>query len=308
MDSSGPREGGGAMKPVILRVGIALVLSATGLIFARFVYRTEDREETSSASNPESSSSPSRNNDGEQEEKESLLDHQKPEIIRMNSILEKLQKKEHEMELLLERCCFLKDKEVRLVEQESMLVNEKSQLDFCCGEVSAMEEELKRGQDLEIVYLKLVGEIQESRSENWFLEGETKMLRIRVKELEGEVKDLKTNLDLLQKEKEVYMKSSENSEMVSVEDHRRVLEEYEDLKRKVNYLRCTNCNTCLKKELMRNGTKYEGDLALTVVADKHHGWGKRFMKKLKGCIGGHSEKVEPGEEEMFHSRRSCSSV
>lgn len=36
MDSSCPREGG-AMKRVILKVGVALVLSATGVIFARFV-------------------------------------------------------------------------------------------------------------------------------------------------------------------------------------------------------------------------------------------------------------------------------
>ncbi|KAL0770449.1 hypothetical protein YC2023_049265 [Brassica napus] len=45
MDGSGPREGGGgAMKPVILKVGVALVLSATGLILARFVSRKEDNE------------------------------------------------------------------------------------------------------------------------------------------------------------------------------------------------------------------------------------------------------------------------
>ncbi|XP_033143187.1 uncharacterized protein LOC103857708 [Brassica rapa] len=236
MDSSCPREGG-AMKRVILKVGVALVLSATGVIFAR--------------------------------------------------------------------------------------------------EVSAMEEELKRGQDLVIVYSKLVGEIQELRSKNRLLEGEAKKLRIRVKqlhrvvnqksrksvkkllkcihelgkknnfvkELEGQVKGLKANLDLLQEEKEVYMKSSE---MVSVEEHRRVLEENEDLNTEVSYLRWIN--SCLRKELMRNGTKYDGALALTVVADGHHEWGKKLMKNLKRCVGGHSGTVEPDEEGMFHSRRSCSSV
>lgn len=244
-----------------------------------------------------------------------------------------------------------------------MLVLERSQLDFFHREVSAMEEELKRGQDLVIVYSKLVGEIQELRSKNRLLEGEAKKLRIRVKqlhrvvnqksrksvkkllkcihelgkknnfvkELEGQVKGLKANLDLLQEEKEVYMKSSEvtfdswdpNSvirfhltltclfflafvKMVSVEEHRRVLEENEDLNTEVSYLRWIN--SCLRKELMRNGTKYDGALALTVVADGHHEWGKKLMKNLKRCVGGHSGTVEPDEEGMFHSRRSCSSV
>ncbi|KAF2576859.1 hypothetical protein F2Q68_00001494 [Brassica cretica] len=65
-----PREGGGVMKPVYLRVCIAVVLSATGLIMARFESWKEDNEVNSCASNQESSSSPSRNNDGEEEENE----------------------------------------------------------------------------------------------------------------------------------------------------------------------------------------------------------------------------------------------
>ncbi|KAG2296444.1 hypothetical protein Bca52824_043113 [Brassica carinata] len=313
MDGSGPREGGGVMKPVYLRVCIAVVLSATGLIMARFESWKEDNEVNSCASNQESSSSPSRNNDGEEEEneeKESLVDHQKREIIILNSRLEELQKKKHETELRFEHYCFLKDKEAMLMEQKSMLVLERSQLDFFRREVSAMEEELKRGEDLVIVYSKLVGEIQELRSKNWLLEGETKKLRIRVKQLhrvvnqksrksvkkllkclhelgkknifvkglEDQVKDLKANLDLLQEEKEVYMKSSENSEMVSVEDHRRVLEKHEDLKTEVTYLRWINA--CLRKELVRNGTKYEGALELTVAADNKNKWGKGFCWRL----------------------------
>lgn len=235
MDGSGPREGGGVMKPVYLRVCIALVLSATGLIMARFVSWKEDNEDTSCASNPESSSSSSRNNDGKEEEKESPVDHQKQEIISFNSRLEELQRNNNEMELRFKRYCNLKDQKAMLMEQECMLVLEKSQLDLFRREVSAMEEELKRGHDLVIAYLKLVGEIQELRSKNSFLEGEAKKLRIRVKqlhrvvnqksrksiilenkllkcrhELGGQVKDLEAKLDLLQEEKEVYTKSSEN--------------------------------------------------------------------------------------------------
>lgn len=80
--SAGPRDGG-AMKPVILRVCVAIVLSATGLILARFVSRNEDNEVTSSTSNPESSSSPSREND-EEEEAESP-NQQKQEILSLKS-------------------------------------------------------------------------------------------------------------------------------------------------------------------------------------------------------------------------------
>ncbi|CAH2059038.1 unnamed protein product [Thlaspi arvense] len=399
MDGSGPREGGAAMKPVILRVGVALVLSATGLILARFVSRKDDNEVTSSASNPEPPSSPSRRNDGE-EETESLEDHQKLEILRLKSRFEELQRKEYEMELRFERYCNLKDQEVMLMEHKSMLALEKSQLDFFRREVSAMEEEQKRGQDLVIVYLKLVGEIQGLRSENWLLEGKAKKLRRRgkqlyrvvnekntriigvekellkcldelemknnvVKELEGEVNVLKAKVDVLQEEKEeISGKSSEysKSEMVSVEDYRRVLEEYEDMKKdfangvkEVINLRWSNA--CLRHEVMRNGTNYgevafspnrnlqeleiedQADALALTVADEHHEENnyhdhdphhhessrrKRLMKKLKRwvegnekgkstkseekCFGRHSLTVEPEEERMFHSRRSCSSV
>ncbi|KAF2601673.1 hypothetical protein F2Q70_00024972 [Brassica cretica] len=82
MDGSGPREGGGVMKPVILRVGVALVVSATGLILARFVFRKEGNEVTSSARNQESTSSPSTRNDGEQEEETEIRgDQQQQQVL-----------------------------------------------------------------------------------------------------------------------------------------------------------------------------------------------------------------------------------
>jgi len=247
--SAGPRDGG-AMKPVILRVCVAIVLSATGLILARFVSRNEDNEVTSSTSNPESSSSPSREND-EEEEAESP-NQQKQEILSLKSRFEELQRKEYEMELHFERFCNLKDQEVMLIEHKSILSLEKAQLDFFRKEVLAMEEEHKRGQALVIVYLKLVGEIQELRSENGLLEGKAKKLRRKskqlyrvvnesrkiigvekeflkcvdeletknniVKELEGKVKDMEAYVDVLQEEKEeLFMKSSNSTSEVSIE-------------------------------------------------------------------------------------------
>ncbi|KAF8101793.1 hypothetical protein N665_0201s0109 [Sinapis alba] len=400
MDGSGPREVGGGMKPVILRVCVALVVSASGLILARFVSRKEDNEVTSSPSNAESTSTSSRRNDGKQDEETEILGHhQQQEILGLKSRLEELQMKEYEMELRFERYYKMKDQEVMLMEHKTMLSLEKTQLDFLRRELLMIEEEHKRGQDLVIVFLKLVGEIQELRSENWFLEEQAKKLRRRgkqlyrvvneksrkriavekellkcldelemknsvVKEIEGEVEDLKARVDVLQEEKEeVSMKSSE---MVSEEDYRRVLEEYEDLKKdyangvkEVINLRWSNA--CLRHKVMTNGTSYEevafspnrnlqeylemeeqaDALALTVVADHEHheennhhdddhepqhetSRRKRLMKKLKRwvdgnekgrstkleerCFGRHSLTVEPENEQMFHSRRSCSSV
>ncbi|XP_010516889.1 PREDICTED: protein CHUP1, chloroplastic-like [Camelina sativa] len=393
MDGSGPREGGGAMKPAILRVCVAVVISATGLILARFVFRKEDNEVTSPASNPEFSSSPGGRNN-EEEETESL-DHDKQEILSLKSKFEELQKKGYEMELRFEQYCNLKDQEVMLMEHKSMLSLEKSQLNFFRKEVLAMEEEHKRRQDLVIVYLKLVGEIQELRSDNGLLEGKAKKLRRRskqlyrvvneksmrfigvekeflkcvdelettnnvVKKLEDEVKDLKANIDVLQEEKEdICSRFSEETEMVSVESYRRLLEEYEELKKayaigvkEVINLRWSNA--CLRHDVVRNGTNYgenmfspphrnlqelmenQGDDAQALTtADVHHeevhnqhhhheaSRRKRLMKKLKKwvegnekgkskteerCFGRHSLTVEPEEEIIFHSRRSCSSV
>lgn len=148
--------------------------------------------------------------------------------------------------------------------------------------------------------------------------------------------------------------------MVSVENYRRVLEEYEELKKdyangvkEVINLRWTNA--CLRHEVMRNGincgeivfspngnlqelgledNQADDAMALTVANDHHEedhnqhhhhesSRRKRLMKKLKkwvegnekgkskaedNCFGRHSLTVEPEEERMFHSRRSCSSV
>ncbi|EFH55879.1 predicted protein [Arabidopsis lyrata subsp. lyrata] len=370
MDGSGPRDGG-AMKPVILRVCVAIVLSATGLILARFVSRNEDNEVTSSTSNPESSSSPSRRND--QEEETESVDHQKQEILSLKSRFEELKRKEYEMELQFERFCNLKDQEVMLMEHKSMLSLEKSQLDFFRKEVLAMEEEHKRGQDLVIVYLKLVGEIQELRSENGLLEGKAKKLRRRskqlyrvaneksrriigvekeflkcvdeletknyiLKELEGEVKDMKAYVDVLQEEKEeLFIKSSNlTSEMVSLEDYTRVVEEYEELKKdyangvkEVINLRWSNA--CLRHEVMRNGANFgeimfspngnlqemglenvQADAAqalMSVAYEKHEDCHnnhhhessrrKRLMKKLKKWVEGNEKGKSKAEERCF---------
>ncbi|KFK36540.1 hypothetical protein AALP_AA4G137300 [Arabis alpina] len=374
MDGSGPRDGG-AMKPLILKVGVALVISATGLILARFVSRKEDNEVTSSLSNPESSSSPSTSNDGEEEEEEEAesLDNQKQEIVSLRTRFEELQRKESEMELRFERYCNLKDQEVVLIENKSMLNIEKTQLDFFRREVAAMEEEHKRGQDLLMVYLKIVGEIQGLRSENSLLEGKAKKLRRRgkqlyrvlneksrrvggmekeflrcineletkndvVKELEGEVKDLKARVDVLQEEKEE-VSSNSKSEMVSVEDYRRLLQEYEDMKKdfangvkEVINLRWSNA--CLRHEVMRNGTNYgeivfspngnlqelsledQRDCLALTVADKHHEENnhhhhhhdisrrKRLMKKLKRWVEGNEKGKSIKSDERCFGRHS----
>ncbi|KAH0925296.1 LOW QUALITY PROTEIN: hypothetical protein HID58_017552 [Brassica napus] len=283
----GPREGGGGvMKPVILKVGVALVLSATGLILARFVSRKEDNEVTSSASNPESTSSSSRRNDGEEEEEhtESLGDQQQQEILGLRSRLEELQRKEYEMELRFERYSNMKEQEVMLMEHKSMLSLEKAQLDFYRRELSAMEEEHKRGQNLVIVFLKLVGEIKELRSENWFLEEQAKKLRRGGKQLyrlvnEKSRRSIAVEKELLKCVDELEMKNSIVKELEGeVKD---LKARCEDLKKDVangvkEVINLRWSNACLRHKVMRNETSHE--------------------------------EVEPEDEQMFHSRRSCSSV
>lgn len=162
------------------------------------------------------------------------------------------------------------------MEQKSMVVLEKSQLDFFGREISAMAEELMKKCRKE-----LAEETQELRSKNWFLEGDAKKLRIRVKQLHRVV--------------------NEKSRMSnSVE--KKLLECLDELEKKNNVVK--------ELEGQVKDLRHEfSALALTVVAGhEHHKWGKRFMKQLKRCAGGHSGTVEPDEEGIFHSRRSCSSV
>ncbi|CAN8284979.1 unnamed protein product [Cochlearia groenlandica] len=190
---------------------------------------------------------------------------------------------------------------------------------------------LNRGQDLVIVYLKVAGEIQEMRLKNRFLERQAKKLKRRtkgfyrvlqeknmrsisvekdflrcldelekknniVKELEVEVKDLKTNVDLLlQKEKEEVYNKFSNSEQAK------------NIKSEVISLRWSNaCLRHMMMMMMRHETSYEETtllsspnenlqvdaMSLTLVDDEHHEENhhnhhhessrrKRLMKKLK---------------------------
>ncbi|KAF2601670.1 hypothetical protein F2Q70_00024971 [Brassica cretica] len=77
-------------------------------------------------------------------------------------------------------------------------------------------------------------------------------------------------------------------QIVSEEDYRRVSEEYGDLKKDV-----------------ANGVKEMINLRWSNACLRHKG---RSTKLEERCFGRHSLMVEPEEEQMFHSRRSCSSV
>lgn len=125
--------------------------------------------------------------------------------------------------------------------------------------------------------------------------------------------------------------------MVSVEEYRRVLQEYEDMKKdfangvkEVINLRWSNA--CLRHEVMRNGTNYgeivfsqnkdlqelgledqTDGLALT-VADEHHEENhnhhhetsrrKRLMKKLKRWVEGNEKGKSPKSDENCFGRYS----
>ncbi|XP_010553360.1 PREDICTED: protein CHUP1, chloroplastic [Tarenaya hassleriana] len=215
MNSSSSSSRAESMKPVILKTGVALIVSATGLILARFMTRREDEQViTSSASNPESSLA-CREEDGEEtglmEDSQTREENDyEQEILSLKTRFEQIQKKENEMEMSFQNYCNSKDREIMLVELKGMLVLERARLEFFGREVSAMEEENKRIQGMAIVYLKLVEKIQCLRSEQGLLRSKAKNLTRRAKDLSCIVKEKNARMRGVER---MLLKSLEELEM-----------------------------------------------------------------------------------------------
>ncbi|KAL6141866.1 hypothetical protein ACLB2K_060152 [Fragaria x ananassa] len=180
-------------KPVLLKAGIPLALSVAGFIYARIMAQRSthskeslfEKDKVSSLEN----SQDSRDKDSFQslsctcllsvEESLKIYDYKpqlEEDISRLRCRLEDLQRRESELEMEFISYCDMKEKESALMELRNMLLLEMTRVEFMDREVSFVEAECQRLEELVREYLKVLEQLEDWKSENELLQRQVKML------------------------------------------------------------------------------------------------------------------------------------
>ncbi|TYJ18907.1 hypothetical protein E1A91_A09G154200v1 [Gossypium mustelinum] len=220
MESSSSRAE--VIKPMLLKAGIPLALSVAGFIYARIIAKRRINLQVSSMETqvspletdpqqfrsseailyPTSSTS---GDDGENictstdftsmitnSEIQNRIAYEE-EILGLRSRVEELQKREWELERKFLRFVDIKEQESVLMELRNMLLMESLCVEFMDREISSMEAENKRVENIVMEFVGVVEQIEHWKSQNGLLERKVKRLLRKTKGLEkliGE-KDLK---------------------------------------------------------------------------------------------------------------------
>ncbi|XP_059667527.1 protein CHUP1, chloroplastic [Cornus florida] len=276
------------MKPVILKAGIPIAISVAGFILARIkskkssLLRASTVETTQNNSHEEfrvdesihsfdsSSSLPcmevekpvviNTHYEGDSQSQ----DRHEEELLGLRRRIEEFQERELKLEMKFLQYCDLKDQESVLMELGYMFTLEIARVESFTKEISLMEEENRRLEDLAGEYMKVLEQLEFSGWENGLLHRKVKNLlrklkeRSRavrekntqieereaqilanqkelerranlIKELEDENRELKLNLDQLQQEKKELvdsLKMAEKSASSKIEAEGMIMEEY----------------------------------------------------------------------------------
>lgn len=111
-----------------------------------------------------------------------VSDHLKEQMFALRHKVEELQELEREIEFKFFRFIDLKDQEYALLEVQNSLVMEKVRADFLEREVSSIEVENKKFDEMVIEYLKALEELESSRLENGLLKRRVQKLLKKTRE------------------------------------------------------------------------------------------------------------------------------
>lgn len=199
------------IKPVLLKAGIPLAVSVAGFICARMMARKDDKvsslktdsyekfidEESCHSLNSTSSSF-------DEDEKiitsthfmkskgasefQYMLQYEQ-EILNPRFQIEELQKRELETKMQFVRYHDLKEQESLLMELRNMFLLEKSYVELLEREVSSVESESKRLENLVVRYLDVLDQLQSWKSESGLLKRKVKKLVRKTKVLSDIIRE-----------------------------------------------------------------------------------------------------------------------
>nr|GEY24235.1 protein CHUP1, chloroplastic [Tanacetum cinerariifolium] len=258
-----------------------------------------------------------------------VSDNLKEQMFALRNKIEELQELEREIEFKFFRFIDLKDQEYALLEVQNSLVMEKERADFLEREVSSIEVENKKFDEMVIEYLKALEELESSRLENGLLKRrdqkllkktressrlirkmnlkiearEDEMLRTKAElkrkenvigEFEHEVEEMNTMISQLRNEKNELFEKLETSEkeVASKKDRAAELKE-------LIYLRW--CHACLRHELARRNELEKERKSNEEETNHELALELRVNETPEECIGHESDNhsVEHHDEPFF---------
>ncbi|KAI3724034.1 hypothetical protein L2E82_35798 [Cichorium intybus] len=170
MESTGSRE---LIKSILIMAGIPLAFSLIARITNRKVSSFQDQIQ----------------------ETESERNHLKDQILVLKTKIEELQELEREIEDRFFRFINLKNQEYALMEVQNNLVIEKERAEFLEREVSSMEVETKKFDEMMIEYLKALQELEASKAENGLLQRTVKKLFKKTRESSRLMREKKLKME-----------------------------------------------------------------------------------------------------------------
>ncbi|GKV10192.1 hypothetical protein SLEP1_g21597 [Rubroshorea leprosula] len=202
-----------AIRPMFLKAGIPLAVSAAGFIISKILSnRRGNHEATPIEETPVSSlqtnsqefrggesflsldsASSTCEEDQEQIEKHSHFmqmsgsyeivnkNDYEEEILGLRIRIEELQKRELELETQFLHYCDVKEQESILMELKNMLLLKTAYLEFMHREASSMEDEMKRLENLMAEYYRVLQQLEHWKSENRLLQRKVKKLSRKTK-------------------------------------------------------------------------------------------------------------------------------
>lgn len=153
---------GDLIKSILIMAGIPLAFSVTCSLISRIGNR-KNCEDCKDNTHDES-------------------DNLKEQMFALRNKIEELQELEREIEFKFFRFIDLKDQEYALLEVQNSLVMEKERSDFMEREVSSIEVENKKFDEVVIEYLKALEELESSRLENGLLKRRVQKLLKKTRE------------------------------------------------------------------------------------------------------------------------------
>ena len=171
-------------KPVFLKAGIPLAVSVAGFIFARIQTR---KIPVSKASLSETQSNEERFCSLDSTVSLPCLEENKidEEMVSLRNRIQDLQERELKIEKHFLRYHNMKERELELMEFRNNLVLEMARIEFLGREISSIEEENKRFDEMVAEYLQVLEELEISRCENRLLRRKAKKFVKRAKEVDG---------------------------------------------------------------------------------------------------------------------------
>lgn len=196
-------------KPVFLKAGIPLAVSVAGFIFARIQTR---KIPVSEASLSETQSNEERFCSLDSTVSLPCLEENKidEEMVSLRNRIQDLQERELKIEKHFLRYHNMKERELELMEFRNNLVLEMARIEFLGREISSIEEENKRFDEMVAEYLQVLEELEISRCENGLLRRKAKKFVKRAKEGDGVIwkQSLQIEAEISRNHKELERKAS----------------------------------------------------------------------------------------------------